>query len=113
MARDGIKFVVFGIVIFFTGSILFYFTRYQALLILSIGALTGSLFCVYFFRDPERHPDSTKNITDGTVLSAADGRIVEIVEDSEDEYIQGKTMRISIFLSLFDIHINRIPKNPI
>ena len=109
MARDGLKFFLFGLTVFFAGGILFHFTQNRALLILCIVGLLGSVFCVYFFRDPERHPDQDENLNESTILSAADGRVMEIAEDHEDDFIQGKVTRISIFLSLFDVHINRIP----
>jgi len=55
-------------------------------------------FCLYFFRDPERA------IPDGPVaVSPADGRIVH-VRDCDDNI-----RRVSIFLNIFDVHINRIP----
>jgi len=64
-----------------------------------------TLLVLYFFRDPERQiPSDPKNI-----VSPADGKIVEIVEDYEPEYLKEKTTRISIFLSVFDVHVNRIP----
>ena len=56
------------------------------------------LFALYFFRDPER------SIPSGPVcVSPADGRIVRIRPESDGR------MRISIFLSIFDVHVNRVP----
>jgi len=55
-------------------------------------------FCLYFFRDPERQ------IPDGPVaVSPADGKVVAIVPD------QAGANRISIFLNVFDVHVNRTP----
>ncbi len=61
-----------------------------------------ALFVTYFFRDPERSiPEG-----DGLVLSPGDGRII-VIEDIEDA---GTKLRlVSIFLSVFDVHVNRIP----
>ncbi|MFQ5449089.1 MAG: phosphatidylserine decarboxylase family protein [Nitrospinaceae bacterium] len=62
------------------------------------------LFVLYFFRDPERA------ITDDpkAVVSPADGKIVEITREADP--FEGKTyIRVSIFLSVFNVHINRIP----
>jgi phosphatidylserine decarboxylase len=57
-----------------------------------------ALFCLYFFRDPDR------TIPDGPVaVSPADGKVVGIVGDGA-EYT-----RISIFLNIFDVHVNRAP----
>lgn len=59
-------------------------------------------FVVYFFRDPERTPPSEA----GLIVSPADGRIMEIVDEPHGE---NPGRRISIFLSIFDVHVNRAP----
>ena len=58
-----------------------------------------------FFRDPQRTVPQGENI----LISPADGTVsaVEVIEDCE--YMQGKVQRISIFLSVFNVHINRFP----
>ncbi len=58
-----------------------------------------------FFRDPERTPPAGKNI----LLAPADGTIHDIEVVDENDFIGGKAMRIGIFLSIFDVHINRSP----
>ena len=58
-----------------------------------------------FFRDPQRSVRDDKNI----LLAPADGRITNIDTTTEDDFIGGATLRIGIFLSIFDIHINRAP----
>lgn len=59
-------------------------------------------FSLFFFRDPERRPAE-----DGAVLLApADGRVTEAASSDEGE---PGTQRVSIFLSLFDVHVNRAP----
>ena len=60
------------------------------------------LFAVFFFRDPERTPPPDPN----TIVSPADGRVVGIVEES----FGGRPgHRISVFLSVFNVHVNRSP----
>ncbi len=57
-----------------------------------------ALFCLYFFRDPDR------TIPDGPVaVSPADGKVVSIIGDGAE------CTRISIFLNVFDVHVNRAP----
>ena len=57
-----------------------------------------SLFCLYFFRDPDR------SIPEGPVaVSPADGKVVSIRSDA------GAPTRVSIFLNIFDVHVNRAP----
>jgi phosphatidylserine decarboxylase len=59
-------------------------------------------FILYFFRDPQRTPPEDA----AAVVSPADGRVVQIVEEDWD----GRSgRRISIFLSVWDVHVNRAP----
>ncbi len=60
---------------------------------------------VYFFRDPPRQIPQDP----GLLVSPADGKVVEIIDLDHDEFIGGKAVRISIFLSLFNVHLNRSP----
>jgi len=71
---------------------------------MSLGILL-SLFIAYFFRNPRREIPDLQNI----ILSPADGRIVHIGECQEDRFLKEKTLKVSIFMSLFDVHLNRAP----
>jgi len=67
------------------------------------GGLTFlGLFVLFFFRDPERTPPADQE----TIVSPADGRIMEVVEESRNGM---PGWRISVFLSIFDVHVNRSP----
>jgi len=59
-------------------------------------------FVLFFFRDPERKSPPDPN----SIVSPADGRIMEIVEESRNAK---PGLRISVFLSIFDVHVNRSP----
>ena len=81
---------------------------------LAIGAwlawlgLIFCLFCLYFFRDPERVPPARP----GAVLAAADGRVVLVgpaVPPAELGLGSAPRPRIAIFLSVLDVHVNRVP----
>jgi len=63
------------------------------------------LFCINFFRDPDREIPGDENI----VVAAADGVVDEIVEIEETEVLKAKCRRVSIFLNVFDVHVNRSP----
>lgn len=67
-------------------------------------------FTLFFFRDPERIPAPNVD-TDHAVLSPADGKVVMLEEVDYAPYINGPATQISIFLSVFDVHVNRIPAN--
>lgn len=63
------------------------------------------LFTLYFFRDPERVPPPGDHIA----VSPADGVVTTIDEVEEPEFLSKKVRRIGIFLSVFDVHVNRAP----
>jgi len=67
-----------------------------------------SLWCIYFFRNPKR----TTPVTDNLVVSPADGRVLStgIVDVPDDLPLpEGDWRRISIFMNVFDVHVNRAP----
>ncbi len=74
----------------------------------ALGVLLA-VFTFWFFRDPEREvpPEVIKDIS--LVVSPADGKVVEIVRENEPNYIKDEVIRISIFLSPLDVHVNRAP----
>jgi phosphatidylserine decarboxylase len=99
--REGYRFVA----IFFAISLLFFLTGFEALGWLG---LVLTLWCAYFFRDPER----STPIREGLVISPADGRISaveEVAPPPELDLGSGPRQRISIFMNVFDVHINRSP----
>jgi phosphatidylserine decarboxylase len=65
----------------------------------------GLIWAVAFFRDPRRRCPSDANL----LLAPADGRITDLQEVQENTFIGGAALRIGIFLSIFDVHINRAP----
>lgn len=72
--------------------------------------LIASVWCIYFFRDPHRITPTDM----GIMVSPADGKITAIVENESmpeelDISSSEKFTRISIFLNVFDVHVNRIP----
>jgi phosphatidylserine decarboxylase len=62
-------------------------------------------FVFYFFRDPERAVPTGE----GLVVSPGDGKIIEIREIDEPSFVQGLCRRITIFLSVFNVHVQRAP----
>jgi phosphatidylserine decarboxylase len=63
------------------------------------------LYTIAFFRDPER-PDPSDQLA---VVAAADGKIADIQETDENEFLKARRRRVGIFLSVFDVHTNRAP----
>jgi phosphatidylserine decarboxylase len=72
---------------------------------LAVLSLLLVLFCINFFRDPERPIPPG----DEVVVAAADGVVADIVEIEEDEVLKTKCRRVGIFLSVFDVHVNKAP----
>jgi len=69
------------------------------------GVMLGLI--VYFFRDPSRRiPDAAE-----AIVSPADGTIVEVTPVDHYDYLDGPAVRIGIFLSIFNVHINRSPRD--
>jgi len=75
-------------------------------LVVSLVAVGLFLFFLQFFR----HPDRPIALADDQRLYApADGKVVAVEETVETEYFQDQRLQISIFMSIFDLHVNRVP----
>ena len=98
VAREGYPFVFFAAFV----------TTVLALLdyeLLSLTALILTAFVLYFFRDPDRiSPDD-----EDAVVAPADGRIIMVEKMFDDRFVSEHVYKLSIFMSIFDVHVNRIP----
>jgi len=105
IAREGLPFIVVGLVV--TAMLIFTALRWDSWWLFSAGALLAllTLFTIFFFRDPPRRVIVEPNL----LLAPADGKIVSIDTLENHPYIGSRAVKISIFLSIFDVHINRIP----
>jgi phosphatidylserine decarboxylase len=98
IAREGFAFIGLSLVV----SILFYLFGFPLLSALSF---LFCLFCLFFFRNPKRVP----TVPEDVLVSPADGKVMEIKEMVEAEFMGGATRRVSIFMSLASVHVNRAP----
>jgi phosphatidylserine decarboxylase len=64
-----------------------------------------SFFCAFFFRNPERNPPKDERI----FVSPADGKVLRIDDVELTDPIEGHYKKISIFMNIFNVHVNRIP----
>ena len=64
-----------------------------------------ALWVAYFFRDPERVGDRGPSL----VVSPADGKLIMITEVDEPSFVKGRAIRLSIFMNVFNVHVNRYP----
>jgi phosphatidylserine decarboxylase len=67
--------------------------------------LALTLFVLFFFRDPERVVPEGK----GLVVAPADGKVIVVKDVYEPDYLKQDVKQISIFLSVFNVHVNRVP----
>jgi phosphatidylserine decarboxylase len=72
---------------------------------IAIMPLFITFFLAYFFRNPPRSITANEN----NLLSPADGKIMDIKKVDYDDILQCEVYKVSIFLSLFDVHVNRMP----
>jgi phosphatidylserine decarboxylase len=99
VAKEGLPFIVPAIIV---TVLLFHWEVYSVAILL--GLMT--LFTVYFFRDPER----VSHAEEDAVLSPADGTIIDIRHiEGGNKSLGGPALKISIFMSVFNVHVNRIP----
>jgi phosphatidylserine decarboxylase len=70
-------------------------------------ALLAWLEVVWFFRDPQR----TISADPQTLVSPADGKVTHIEEVDDPDFPSGRALRLSIFLSVFNVHVNRLPRD--
>lgn len=98
MAKEGLKYFLFSLGI----SIVFFFFGWWILAsILSV----WTAYVAFFFRNPKRSFEENLKV----ILSPADGKIIYLAEDFEKEFLNEQRIKISVFMSLFDVHVNRAP----
>lgn len=98
VAKEGLPFILFCGFATLVCSILDY----------QVAALIGLLatgFITWFFRDPFRiQPEDNE-----AVISPADGKVILVEETFDDRFLQQQVIKISIFMNVFNVHVNRIP----
>ena len=94
-----------GIPILIPVALLTIFLGWMGWMVLTSLGILLTLFIAFFFRNPKRKIPSLQNI----ILSPADGRIIHVGACEENRFLREKALKVSIFMSLFDVHINRAP----
>jgi phosphatidylserine decarboxylase len=104
-AREGLLFIAIAAVIA-AGAFGFAISRRSwGLWLAALVLLLLALWVAYFFRDPERAGDRGPSL----VVSPADGKLIMITEVDEPGFIKGRAIRLSIFMNVFNVHVNRYP----
>lgn len=98
VAQPGVKFIIITILI---SGMLFYF----GWMLFACISLAVVLFVCWFFRDPDRDiPDDAKSL-----ISPADGKIIIVEKQEGCEYFSDSCIKVSIFMNVFNVHVNRVP----
>jgi phosphatidylserine decarboxylase len=104
-AREGIPFILIAMALAaaaYAGALA---RRSWPLWLLAFVLTLLVLWVAYFFRDPERSGARGEQL----VISPADGRVIDIAEVDEPAFLQGRAIRISVFMNVFNVHVNRYP----
>jgi phosphatidylserine decarboxylase len=105
MTKEGLKFVL---PVFIFSLFLFLLFVLLGSIVSLFGTIFFFIFCMFFlffFRDPERRVPEGENL----ILAPADGKVILIKPFDDLEFIGGGGTLVSVFMSLFDVHVNRAP----
>ena len=104
-AREGLLFIAIAAFIA-AGAFGFAVTRRSwGLWLAAFVLLLLALWVAYFFRDPERVGERGASL----VVAPADGKLIMITEVDEPTFMKGRAIRLSIFMNVFNVHVNRYP----
>ena len=104
-AREGLLFIAIAAIVAIGGFGFAITRRSWGLWLAAFVLLLLALWVAYFFRDPERTGERGLSL----VVSPADGKLIMITEVDEPSFIQGPAIRLSIFMNVFNVHVNRYP----
>jgi phosphatidylserine decarboxylase len=104
-AREGYGFMAVAAVATVIGFATAWMMRSYSLWLFAFLLAIVALWVAYFFRDPER----TGPRGDRVVVCPADGKLIMITQVDEPAFIHGQAIRLSIFMNVFDVHVNRYP----
>ena len=103
--KEGKKFLTVLLIVLIIINASVFVSNQSLLVFTSLVSFFTFLFFLQFFR----HPKIKKTLDETKVISPANGKVVFIGEAEETEYFKEKKLQISIFMSPFDVHINRHP----
>jgi len=104
-AKEGLLFIAVAAVIALAAFAVALNRQSWPLWLLAFLLTLVALWVAYFFRDPERTGDRGERL----VVAPADGRVVMITEVDEPVFMHGRATRVSIFMNVFNVHVNRYP----
>jgi phosphatidylserine decarboxylase len=105
-AREGWSFIIGSFLIAAAVIVTAAMRRSWPLWLLGFALLVVAIWVASFFRDPER---VSADQGERFVISPADGKVVLITEVDEPTFIKGRARRVSVFMNVFNVHVNRYP----
>jgi len=105
ITKEGRPYIIAVLLIVTLLSIFSFMYTFLALKIIVLLSWIVFILVINFFRDPERKTP----VDAGSVISPADGKVIEVKKVKEGSYLHREVTRVSIFMSLFDVHVNRAP----
>ena len=104
-AREGLSFILIATLVAAGAFGVALARRSWPLWLFAIALTVIALWVAYFFRDPSRTGERGEQL----VIAPADGKIVMITEVDEPTFIKERAIRVSIFMNVFNVHVNRYP----
>ena len=104
-AREGLTFIIIAALIAAGAYAVALNRRSWPLWLVAFLLTLIALWVAYFFRDPERTGERGRQL----VIAPADGKVIQIAEVDEPAFLRGRARRVSIFMNVFNVHVNRYP----
>jgi phosphatidylserine decarboxylase len=104
-AREGLLFIGIAAVVAASAFGFAISRRSWGLWLAAFVLLLLALWVAYFFRDPERVGERGPTL----IVAPADGKLIMITEVNEPAFMSGRAIRLSIFMNVFNVHVNRYP----
>ncbi|HEX9382876.1 MAG TPA: phosphatidylserine decarboxylase family protein [Gemmatimonadaceae bacterium] len=104
-AREGLLFIAIAAVVAASAFGFAISRRSWGLWLAAFVLLLLALWVAYFFRYPERVGERGASL----MVSPADGKLIMITDVDEPSFVQGRAIRLSIFMNVFNVHVNRYP----
>jgi len=104
-AREGFPFILGAALLAAAAFAVAVNRRSWGFWLVALFVLVLAVWVAYFFRDPERTGQRGPTL----VISPADGKLVMVTEVDEPSFIGGRALRLSIFMNVFNVHVNRYP----
>jgi phosphatidylserine decarboxylase len=104
-AREGFVFIAVAALLAVAAFALALSLRSWGLWLAALALTVLAVWVAFFFRDPERRGDRGA----GLIIAPADGKVVMISDVDEPAFLHGRATRVSIFMNVFNVHVNRYP----